>query len=771
MSGRRTGHGLRILSLRILGLRIPGLRIPGLRTLGLRILGLLLALGLSGCVQHRMHRPDNVVHHPDGYTQAFLEIDDHGELWSPMQLVRILELLDEAQEHPDGALVNIFVHGWNNDASLRNERGGGNVADQQELLRRLVRHTRGDRPDNPRPVLGVYVAWRGRSLVGPLNFLTFYGRRRAAVRVAGITATSSLYSMLGVAKRNPRSRVVLIGHSFGGLVVERTLAQALIGAVSSTRIDGDEPELSLPADLIVLLNPASSSLVAKQFVEAMERNRLRLYRRDPRGVEQEMPLVVSITSTADWATGLLYPLGLHALALGKSFRSTYGDTSCGVAEHQRSFATRTAGHHPVLHSHEVTAERLPRRSTPLDRRLTDVSRWEFDAATRQRAVVFDGEEYRYRIRRKPRAFNDTPYWIMQVPESLIPDHNQVFGLDLYLLIAALMHSTGALEPDFEARLVREDGIRPIGIASFGDDNVLVLDRSRRLFSLEDDLDTPRLLGCLPPEIDPRDGLGFDLDGDRYLSAIRRTNGERELVRVVAVRFDGESVRLEREVLVDGARRFGLVAFDVPGQRAFLVPLDSNEIWIADVSPGRGRTEARLLTRLDGFAPISVLRYRVGHDSLFAADGTGTLYEIDLSALDAAATPGAVSIHRIGTELGWPTALAYDEVRDRLYAADAQSRRILRIDCAGGCAEPRLHMRCDELQRPSALRVLDNGELWIGDMESEALVRVGPSGRILRTFRTLFERPRSAGSPADGSVTPAAAAADRASRDGAPQPLR
>ena len=55
------------------------------------ILVVVLALALlgQGCVAHRMYRPESVVVAP-AYDLAFVELDDHGELWSPAQVARAL---------------------------------------------------------------------------------------------------------------------------------------------------------------------------------------------------------------------------------------------------------------------------------------------------------------------------------------------------------------------------------------------------------------------------------------------------------------------------------------------------------------------------------------------------------------------------------------------------------------------------------------------------------------------------------------------------------
>ena len=695
----------------------------------LSVLGLLL---LSACVRHQMHRPVSVVTYDD-FTQIFIEIDDQGELWAPRQLDKALEVLEDAAHHPAGALVNIYVHGWNHDASAQNEIRGGNVRGQQELLAMIAEGR--PKTEHPQPVIGIYIGWRGKLLRGPWNAMSFFNRRQTANRVAGITATSTVYRLLSAAKHNSRSRVLLIGHSFGGLVVERTLSQALIGAAFAPGAE-HATSFDFPADLVVLINPASPAIHAKQFVEAMERNRLKLYREDPSGVRREMPLVVSLTSEGDWATGLFYPLGLNFLAGGKAYRE-YGDDYCGIGASQKSFTVQTAGHHRLLHSHQVTEE--PLSTSEQDPRLavyadSDLARWVFDPETQQPVIQFEGEQHLFKIKPRRRAFNDTPYWIMQVPKSLIPDHSQIFRYNVFRMLGALMQATGALDPGSKTRLVREDGIRPIGLAALPDDNeILFLDRSRRLYRVPS-AGHPRFFSCLPADLDPRGGIGFAYDEGEYITATRRrrsrTRPFRTDFRVVAVQNDRVEI-LERKS-ADSERTFVGMTADVARRQVYLVEKDSNIIWQVDLTEAGGpRPKPFVAAVLDRSRRVTLLAFQHGADALFAVDDKGAVYQVDLST-------GLYEWLVDG--LGWPTALEYDKWRHRLYIADALNRLVWRFDCGELCAVPEPHVECEHLRQPTTLRVLRDGRLWIGDTEAQALVQAAPDGRIEKTYTSLVRGP-------------------------------
>ncbi|MGB5294834.1 MAG: hypothetical protein WBP34_07780, partial [Thermoanaerobaculia bacterium] len=235
---------------------------------------LLAGLLALSCTAHRMYRPTSLEEHAD-YSLAFIEFDDQGELWSPSQLDSALAHLERLNSGPGVALV-VFVHGWNNDASPREDQADkGSIYQYRKFLTRLEEDIEQRFPGVGIPVMGVYLGWRGRvSNVPLIREASFYNRRGAAERIAGASATEAIYRILTTMRVNPNSRSVLIGHSFGSMILERALAQAAISALLAS----PEQELIFPADLVVLLNPAGSASQTKQMVDILARNRLKTYR-------------------------------------------------------------------------------------------------------------------------------------------------------------------------------------------------------------------------------------------------------------------------------------------------------------------------------------------------------------------------------------------------------------------------------------------------------------------------------------------------------------
>jgi hypothetical protein len=310
-----------------------------------------------GCVGHRMYRPESVVVAP-AYDLALIELDDHGELWSPAQATQALARIRQASATDDGTILVVFIHGWGHNAA----EGDLNVDGFRSWLDSISEVEAMRSSANPRRVVGVYLGWRGRSSrLGPLGVLTFFSRFAAAKRVASPSTTQVLYEMMLTARAHQRSTTVIAGHSFGGLILEAALAQALIGSLGAALGD-DNRELDFPADLILLINPASQALVAKQLVEISERNHLKFIREDRAGRRYEVPLVVSLTSTADTATRVFFPVGMRLRGLDKRFRD-YGPELCGRGQ-QATYFRRTAGHQRVLHSHRLSAAPIGDEAVP-----------------------------------------------------------------------------------------------------------------------------------------------------------------------------------------------------------------------------------------------------------------------------------------------------------------------------------------------------------------------------------------------------------------------
>ncbi len=204
-----------------------------------------------------------------------IEFDDEGELWERpawlkpqsapelgrlSQFERTIAAVRLARARDVELTVVLFVHGWKNDANTTDyDAGFGNLAQFATFVseRNSVLRTY----DKPGPetrrtrVLGIALAWRGTPWKAlrqepeagydvvrlanelPLN-LTLWNRLGAAERVGRASATQVMLTLAAEAKRldigpkenlSPPAKVIFVGHSMGARVLERAVAQAMIG--------------------------------------------------------------------------------------------------------------------------------------------------------------------------------------------------------------------------------------------------------------------------------------------------------------------------------------------------------------------------------------------------------------------------------------------------------------------------------------------------------------------------------------------------------------
>jgi hypothetical protein len=407
------------------------------------ILPLLLvgSLAMIGCVSNRLYRKgEAAVENPailsipkpelpstEDFKLGFVEFDDMGELWEPCpslnlgtecQLSRVLALVRNEKQGVCATgncrrdvVVVVFVHGWKNNASPYNE-SHKNLYAFKNLLGQLVRQEKmtaksTGRP--PRAYIGIYLAWRGQVLAGDL-FATFWNRRDAAGRIAGPAFSEAIYRIISTSKQDsPATKVIVVGHSFGARILENSISDVFVSLVLPNPESGSTGVGNpvSPADLIVYVNSANDSFHAKEMIELLKRSSVGVLRTPGRSPG---PLFLSVTSEGDLATKMAFPIGQGLSAFTKAFRGKGGGAEESGSPGQRKYFTRTPGHISYLASHDIVIA----GSDPGNcGSVNDVVRF------------YVGPNC-YELHAKSSRWNDSPYWVMEVPRAVIPDHSQVF---------------------------------------------------------------------------------------------------------------------------------------------------------------------------------------------------------------------------------------------------------------------------------------------------------------------------------------------------------
>lgn len=287
----------------------------GLESLCCRVLPLLAVVTLlESCASYGPYHantasePLNSVRGPaDGrYKMAFIEFGDQGSPQDSSQRKAALEVIHKAQR----PLLFVYIHGWQNNAVsgdvCRFEHFLDTVSSFPEFTGRKI------------DVIGVYIAWRGRDLTFPgLNLLTFWSRKSAGRGIAGANSCLATIEELAVAAREPGKEyhhTVLLGHSFGALVLGNTISHSILGA------NGEGGRSSCAWDMAVAFNSADNSITTRQLMSEFDY----LYKYDPQkrayvsrgnlgeettAVSENRPSLVFLQSENDSATGQFFPIG------------------------------------------------------------------------------------------------------------------------------------------------------------------------------------------------------------------------------------------------------------------------------------------------------------------------------------------------------------------------------------------------------------------------------------------------------------------------------
>ncbi|MCU0303726.1 MAG: hypothetical protein MUC56_06690 [Thermoanaerobaculales bacterium] len=394
-------------------------------------LAAVVAVGVAlpfGCVGNRMFNtePEDYLRNYStsgglAYSVAVVEFDDQGQPWDLRQLdAAIAEIRRLNRVSDDGIILYQFIHGWKSNAAR--ERSSGErlawfekrvaaVAEQSELASRGGIGT-------PRPVVGLYIGWRGRTYSLPILIdASFWNRRVAAHRVASKSLQEVLYRSVNAAREHPDAKCALLGHSMGGMILEETLGPALVSEI----LLAEHTEAAVPVryDLIVSANASTSALHTKQLIDVFNRTHARLVLEDSAGRRRPAggPMIASITSVDDGVTRYMVPL---AMTLNSLF-VRYRPAEEGSLASQRRLGIRTAGHLPALHSHTV------------DMGGGDIA-----------------------VREIPGRWNDTPFWVFQVPAEISRNHGDIDGPLWGRLMLRLLEGNRVFDPSVRMLLTVGD---------------------------------------------------------------------------------------------------------------------------------------------------------------------------------------------------------------------------------------------------------------------------------------------------------------------------
>jgi hypothetical protein len=304
--------------------------------------------------------------------------------------------------------------------------------------------------------------------------LSYWSRRRAAEhKVSGVPMARTIYTCASLVKsidKNrehgigelPSSRVIVMGHSFGALMLERALNATCLDPLMDqwswfSRTHGKQTSGSahldpMPLDFVIFINSAAPSVYAKAMRDFLKAHQSALVHAD--SASAFAPVFVSITSSADWATRYAHPAANVLSRFYPSLRHKYTDLikitePCRV--NQSWFYRRTPGHQPLLVDHWLTeseAETKPPDGHPavLEANLQTNEPLEFWA----HISAANGSVRRWKLtlrtakvdRRWANKFgclepSRCSYWFIRCDKRIIRDHNDIWSDTAMEVYAAL----------------------------------------------------------------------------------------------------------------------------------------------------------------------------------------------------------------------------------------------------------------------------------------------------------------------------------------------
>jgi hypothetical protein len=415
---------------------------------------------------------------------SFVEFDERGDFLDFRQHLSCESTLKQLVKSGK-VLTVLYCHGWKNNSQ------SGDVTAFNSFLAKLA--TSPEIGSNGFRVHGVYLAWRGNSVrpyvdkvvpEGPYaetakiygkpivdgkyerrarwtgfipENVSYFTRKRAAEHlVSGLPMARAIFTYASTVKdygRKLDNRVCVIGHSFGALMLERSLGQAMSGALVMEWWEGETkekalPKPGLPFDLILFVNSAAPSIYAKEMRDFLEAHRKALHNRPG----DDAPVIVSLTSTADSATGSLHPLANMLAPIAPSLKRRYTTGIFGQKQpdgtwpthegiRQSEFYTKTPGHQPYLVNHWIIKEPsvVPLANSSTDKVFADniaqkphqdpdvfftskakypAAAWRITPNSPDEPVTLDG---------LTPSMSDSDYWIISCGKELIGNHNDVWS--------------------------------------------------------------------------------------------------------------------------------------------------------------------------------------------------------------------------------------------------------------------------------------------------------------------------------------------------------
>lgn len=385
------------------------------------------------------------------YSLSFVEFGNDGHFRNQQQLDEALTAIDRADQRSNHhALIVVFIHGWKNNAGQTNN----NVLDFRRQLNRIAREVCGANADTC-GVAGIYFGWNGDQVKqewGTLRQASIFNRRGVARQVAKGEIGQGLLKVMKHVKEgqdHEGNLSVVVGHSFGGLILEAAITDKMreVGRQLSSQIKRGtnvefytSPLLRELADLIVLINAAAPAVEAvnllAEYRQELQRVHFLMRSREPNCAPNDTrqdckslshPLLLAVSSESDLATSLLLPIS-ERIAPSKLKLNPGVEEQLPKGLDTKKLTSSAAAHTPQLHSHQLVecdgADCSP--CLKRDKYYIPIRIQKLPAFARGNETRKDMPLNYCLERRDFTAWNQTPFWIFNLPTKIVPDHSEIF---------------------------------------------------------------------------------------------------------------------------------------------------------------------------------------------------------------------------------------------------------------------------------------------------------------------------------------------------------
>jgi hypothetical protein len=395
----------------------------------------------NDCVKNtvQVHAPGK----QNEYHLGFVEYDDQGQLRDPEQMGEVLSEFQMLAADDDVLLIS-FVHGWHHSAKPED----GNIKSFREMLGNvsimegILSEQQGRKK---RKVIGLYIGWRGESVTVPyVNGLTFWDRKNTAHDVGqqGVTEVFlKLEEIVNVKKgidqsvpQPSNSRLVVIGHSFGGAVVYTSLQKIMTDRFIDSRANKTfQGNANGFGDLVVLINPAFEAMRFGTLYDLSQQSCRRYF-------PTQLPKLAILTSEADYATRYAFPIGRFFstmleshVTLKRHYCSQAGKKGIQPMKINEGEADRkTVGHFKPYLTHRL--EPSENKQVRSDKFQIDQLQDIWAKHTNEAAVDFDGS----RLESLNRTTALNPFLNIRVDKTLINNHNDIWRPQIVAFIRDLI---------------------------------------------------------------------------------------------------------------------------------------------------------------------------------------------------------------------------------------------------------------------------------------------------------------------------------------------